>query len=281
MRSKMALAKTALAGSLLAASLSAQTLVTVNGTAITAEDVEKELMVATQGRVGQIPSEKQNEFRQQILEQLVGRELVYDDAKKSGVLDSEEFKERYDEVTSRIKKEVAIQIWQKREVDKISISENDLKEYYEKNKSEFVEDESVKARHILVDSEAAAKDAIKDLKGLSGDALKDKFASIAKDKSSCASAASGGDLGYFTRDQMVPEFSAKAFSLPKGSISQEPVKSQFGYHVIFVEDKKPKTAKTYAEVKDFISQRLKMEKAKTVMLTKMQELEKKATIKQP
>lgn len=260
-------------------SLSAQTLVSVNGTQITQQDVDKELMAATQGRFNQVPAEKQAEFRKQVLEQLVAKELVYDDAKKTGVLTSPEYKEKYEEVTKRIQKEIAIQVWQKREIDKIAISNDELKKYYDANKEEFVENESVNARHILVEKEADAKSIIAELKPLKGDALKNKFMELAKAKSTCASASDGGDLGYFTQGQMVPEFNDKAFAMKAKEMTMEPVKTQFGYHVIYIEDKKAKAAKSFAEVKPFIEQRLKMEKAKTVMLAKMKELEKKATIK--
>ncbi|HUH41757.1 MAG: peptidylprolyl isomerase [Sulfurimonas sp.] len=262
-----------------AISLSAQTLVSVNGTQITQQDVDKELMAATQGRFNQVPAEKQAEFRKQVLEQLVAKELVYDDAKKTGVLTSPEYKEKYEEVTKRIQKEIAIQVWQKREIDKIAISNDELKKYYDANKEEFVENESVNARHILVEKEADAKSIIAELKPLKGDALKNKFMELAKAKSTCASASDGGDLGYFTQGQMVPEFNDKAFAMKAKEMTMEPVKTQFGYHVIYIEDKKAKAAKSFAEVKPFIEQRLKMEKAKTVMLAKMKELEKKATIK--
>lgn len=257
----------------------AQTLVTVNGTEITQEDVDKELMTATQGRLNQVPPEKQAEFRKQVLEQLIAKELVYDDAKKSGLLQAPDFKERYEEVTSRIKKEVAIQVWQKREFDKIAISEKEKKDYYDANKEEFAEDESVRARHILVEKESDAKNIIAQLKPLKGDALKNKFMEIAKEKSTCASAPEGGDLGYFSEGQMVPEFNDKAFSMKAKEITLEPVKTQFGHHVIYVEDKRPKTTRSFSEVKAAIEQRLKVEKAKSVMLEKMKELEKKATIK--
>ncbi|ABB43797.1 PpiC-type peptidyl-prolyl cis-trans isomerase [Sulfurimonas denitrificans DSM 1251] len=262
-----------------AISLSAQTLVSVNGTEITQQDVDKELMAATQGRFNQVPAEKQAEFRKQVLEQLVAKELVYDDAKKTGVLTSPEYKEKYEEVTQRIQKEIAIQVWQKREIDKIAISNDELKKYYDANKEEFVENESVNARHILVEKESDAKNIIAELKPLKGDALKNKFMELAKSKSTCASAAEGGDLGYFTAGQMVPEFNDKAFSMKAKEMTLEPVKTQFGYHVIYIEDKKAKATKNFTEVKSFIEQRLKMEKAKTVMLAKMKELEKKATIK--
>lgn len=257
----------------------AQTLVTVNGTAVTQQDVDRELMTATQGRFNQVPTEKQAEFRKQVLEQLVAKELVYDDAKKTGVLTSNEYKAKYEEVTERIKKEIAIQVWQKREVDKIAISDAELKKYYESNKEEFIENDSVNARHILVEKEADAKSIIAQLKPLKGDALKNKFIEIAKAKSTCASASEGGDLGYFTEGQMVPAFNDKAFSMKVKEFTTEPVKTQFGYHVIYIEDKKAKTAKSFPDVKPFIEQRLKMEKAKAVMLTKMKELEKKAVIK--
>jgi hypothetical protein len=115
-------------------SFAAQTLVSVNGTVITQQDVDRELMAATQGRFNQVPAEKQAEFRKQVLEQLVAKELVYDDAKKTGVLTSPEYKEKYEEVTKRIQKEIAIQVWQKREIDKIAISNDELKKYYDANK---------------------------------------------------------------------------------------------------------------------------------------------------
>lgn len=257
----------------------AQTLVTVNGTEITQQDVDKELMAATQGRFNQVPAEKQSEFRKQVLEQLVAMELIFGDAKSRGVLETKEFKDKYHEISKRIEKEIATQVWQKQELDKIKLTEKELKDYYDANKEEFVENPSVNARHILVKEEAEAKSIISELKALKGDALKNKFIEIAKAKSTCTSAPNGGDLGYFTEGQMVPEFNDKAFSMKAKEMTSEPVKTQFGYHVIYIEDKKAKTTKNFAEVKSFIEQRLKMEKFKSVMQAKIQELQKKAVIK--
>jgi len=257
----------------------AQTLVTVNGTEITQQDVDKELMAATQGRFNQVPAEKQSEFRKQVLEQLVAMELIFGDAKSRGVLETKEFKEKYQEIAKRIEKEIATQVWQKQELDKIKLTEKELKDYYDANKEEFVENPSVNARHILVKEEAEAKSIISELKALKGDALKNKFIEIAKAKSTCTSAPNGGDLGYFTEGQMVPEFNDKAFSMKPKEMTSEPVKTQFGYHVIYIEDKKAKTTKSFADVKSFIEQRLKMEKFKSFMQAKIQELHKKAVIK--
>lgn len=257
----------------------AQTLVTVNGTEITQRDVDSELMNATQGRFDQVPPEQQVEFRRQVLEQLVAKELVYGDAVKTGVLNTKEFKSEYKKVQERIKKELAVQVWQKQQMDKIEISNKDLKKYYDENKEEFNEKESVHARHILVKEEDEAKSIISKLKSLKGDKLKDKFIELAKEKSTGPSGPKGGDLGYFAQGQMVPEFNDKVFDMKVGTITTQAVKTQFGYHVIYLEDKKSKATRAFTEVKSFIEQRLQMEQFKAVMQAKMDELQKHATIK--
>lgn len=256
----------------------AQTLVTVNGKAITDQEVNSELMQATQGRFNQVPPEKQQQFRQQVLDQLVAKELIYDDAQKTGIMDTKQFKDEYKKVQERVKRELAIQVWQKQLLEKIKISPKELKKYYDENKDEFIEKESVHARHILVKTEAEAKAIEKQLKGLKGDALKSKFIQLAKDKSTGPSGPKGGDLGFFAQGQMVPEFNAKVFSMKVGTVSA-PVKTQFGYHIIYLEDKKVGKTRAYTEVKSFIEQRLKMEKFKSEMQAKMLVLKNKATIK--
>ncbi len=257
----------------------AQTLVTVNGSAITQNDVETALMNATQGRFNQVPADKQAQFREQVLQQLIGKELVYGDAKKTGVLNSKEFKDEYKKVQERIKKELAIQVWQKQQLDKLEVSNGELKNYYNSNKEEFNEKESVHARHILVKTEDEAKKIILELKPLSGNLLKDKFIELAKSKSTGPSGPKGGDLGFFSKGQMVPAFDATVFGMKKGTITTQAVKTQFGFHVIYLEDKKAGAMRKYDEVKSFIEQRLKLEKFKEIMKTKMEALHKKAIIK--
>ncbi len=265
---------------LFAATLSsAQTLVTVNGSAITQEDVDSALMNATQGRFNQVPAEKQAEFRQQVLQQLIGTELVYGDAQKTGVLNSAEFKSEYVKVQERVKKQLAIQVWQKQQLEKVKVSDKELKNYYSKNKDEFNEKESVHARHILVKTEDEAKKIILELKSLSGNALKTKFIELAKSKSTGPSGPKGGDLGYFAQGQMVPAFNDTVFKMKEGTVTKTPVKTQFGFHVIYLEDKKESTVRKFDEVKTVIEQRLKMEKFKSVMKAKMDKLQKQATIK--
>ncbi|MEA2099487.1 MAG: peptidyl-prolyl cis-trans isomerase [Campylobacterota bacterium] len=256
----------------------AQTLVTVNGVEISQNEVETALMNATQGRFNQVPADKQIEFRKQVLQQLITKELVYGDAKKTGVLKTKEFKDEYKKVQENVKKELAIQLWQKQQLEKITISNKELKKYYDSNKEEFNEKESVHARHILVKDESEAKSIIKDLKSLKGDKLKSKFIESAIAKSTGPSGPKGGDLGFFAKGQMVPEFDAKVFSMKVGTITTQAVKTQFGYHVIYLEEKKAGKTRAFTEVKSFIEQRLKMETFKDVLKKKMKSLEASAKI---
>ncbi|MDQ7044874.1 MAG: peptidylprolyl isomerase [Sulfurimonas sp.] len=259
-------------------SLSAQTLVTVDGTKITKNDVDTILMNATQGRMNQLEPAKQIKFRKEVLQQLVAKVLIYNDATKTGILKSKEFKAEYAKVQEKVKKEVAIQIWQQKQFDKVSVSNKTLRDYYNKNKGEYKEEQSVHARHILVAGKSEAKAIIKDLKGLKGEKLKTKFMELAKAKSTGPSSVNGGDLGTFAKGKMVPEFNKEVFNMKVGTISGA-VKTQFGYHIIYLEEKNKAKNLTYKEVKPFIEQRLKMEKFKGSMKSKMASLQKKATIK--
>ncbi len=258
--------------------LSAQVLVTVNGTKITKSDVDSILMNATQGRLNQLPPEKQMNFQKEVLQQLVAKVLIYDDAKKTGILKSKEFKSEYKKIQDRVKKEVAIQIWQKAQFDTVKVSDAKLKKYYDKNRGEFKEGASVHARHILVQNLSEAELILKELKPLKATALQKKFIALAKEKSVGPSGVNGGDLGTFAKGKMVPEFDKEVFSMSVGTVSK-PVKTQFGFHLIYLEEKNKAKNLAFKEVKIFIEKRLKVEKFKVTMKEKMESLEKKAIIK--
>lgn len=128
------------------------------------------------------------------------------------------------------------------------VSEADLKARYEKEIAAVPPEEEISARHILVETEEAAKALIAELDG-----GKD-FAELAKEKSTGPSAAQGGDLGFFTKGRMVPEFEAVAFTLQPGEYSKEPVKTQFGWHVIKVEERREQAPPAFEEVADQVRQ---------------------------
>jgi len=131
------------------------------------------------------------------------------------------------------------------DVGKAALSDDAEHKVYDEAVKQMGKEEEVHARHILVASEDEAKAIEAELKNGAD------FAKLAKEKSKDPGAAEGGDLGYFTKDQMVPEFSEVAFKLDKGQIS-DPVKTQFGWHVIKVEDKRVKPIPTFDQVKQQI-----------------------------
>jgi len=263
---------------LCASALNGSVLATVNGDPITSDEVNRVLLEGTQGRFDSLPADKQNELRQRIIEGMVAQQLVFEDAKRGGILDSKEFKSEYQILSERMKTQLAAKVWEQQQFEAIRVDPKEVKSYFDTNPDEFIDKEKVRARHILVKTEAEADAVIKSLKGFSGDKLKGEFINQAKSKSMGPSAAKGGDLGYFPRGQMVPSFNDAAFAMKEGTISAEPVQSQFGYHVIYIEDKQLAKKMGFDEVKNFIEQRLKMDKFKAFMDKKMSSLKAKAKI---
>jgi peptidyl-prolyl cis-trans isomerase C len=125
---------------------------------------------------------------------------------------------------------------------KAALSDEALHKVYDEAVKQMGNEQEVHARHILVPTEDEAKAIAAELKKGAD------FATLAKEKSKDPGAADGGDLGYFTKDQMVPEFSDAAFKLDKGQIS-DPVHTQFGWHIIKIEDKRTKPTPTFDQVK--------------------------------
>lgn len=172
--------------------------------------------------------------------------------------------------------ERAIQVPKKTISDFLANPENEkkLKDYYEMNLSEFSTPEEVRARHILIAPNAEEKISDKDAQAKAQMVLErlkkgEKFESLAKELSvDLGSAKNGGDLGYFARGRMVPEFEAAAFKAAKGQIT-DVVKTQFGYHIIKVEDHREAKTSPFAEVRETIANR---ELAKTQAPQKLEQL---------
>ena len=152
---------------------------------------------------------------------------------------------------------------------RIFATEEEIKEYYEANKSKYSKGASVHAKHILVDNEEKCTELLNAI--TSGEKV---FEDVAKESSSCPSGANGGDLGEFGRGQMVKEFEDAAFAAEVGHIVG-PVKTQFGYHLIKVEDKKEAGESNLEEVKDQIRAELSQKKQEEAYRAKVDELKKK------
>ena len=221
----------------------AEIYATVDGENITKQDIE---MIIQDPRVdlNKIPAEA----RTQVIDQAINKKLLAKKALKDGI----EKDPQYAEAMSKIKEDLAFQVWQKNEVDKLKFSDAEKKDFYEKNKDKFNIPETFEASHILVDTEAEAQSIINELNKAQNKEA--KFKELAKAKSKDPSKANGGFLGKFAAEQMVPEFGNAVKLLQKGGYSKSPVKSQFGYHVILLKDKFPGKALSYNEVEGEINQ---------------------------
>ncbi len=228
----------------------ADVLATVDGATITKDDINM-ILKQQGGDFDKLTKEQQKK----IVDKLIERELLIKVAKKAGV----EKDANYAKALENYKKDLAIKIWMDKLYERSLISDSEANKYYQDNKDKFKKPEQVHARHILVKTEKEAKDIINELKSLKGEELKKKFIELAKAKSTGPSGKNGGDLGFFGKGQMVKSFEDAAFALKKGEITQTPIKTQFGYHVIYVEDKKPEGIAPFSEVKDSIIAKIRQE----------------------
>src|SRR5438874_3989096 len=177
-----------------------------------------------------------------VLAFLIDLRIVAKAAEDKKVENSEDFKKRLAFTRSRLLMDSLLAT-----AGKVATTDEAMKKVYEEASKQITGEMEVHARHILVETEDEAKAIAEELKK-GGD-----FAELAKKKSKDPGASDGGDLGFFTKEQMVPEFSAVAFALEPGKIS-DPVKSQFGWHVIKVEEKRSRKAPDFEQVKAQIEQ---------------------------
>ncbi len=205
----------------------------------------------------QMAISKNPQLKEQLLNRWVDLTLMALEARKEGYQNRPDVKKRMEEMENAL---LAQEYMRKNIADPANVSDKEIKDYYEKHKSRFMQPEQIKASHILIRVPSGAdKKKWDEAKKKAQDIRKrimagEDFATLAKKYSQDPGSKSrGGDLGYFKKGQMVPEFEKAAFSLKKGDISQ-PVKTTFGYHIIKVYDKKPAKQKSLEEAKQEIRQ---------------------------
>lgn len=199
-----------------------------------------------------------------VVEQIINEKLLDDAANAAKVDQSKEYKMREAAMKAQLVKQLYFE-----KLLKNKVSEDSVKAAYNQFRNENKGKMEVHARHVLVPSEVEAKKVIADLdKGA-------KFEELAQARSSGPTAKNGGDLGYFLKEEMIPAFSDVAFSLKPGTYSKEPVKTEFGWHVIRVEDKRERTVPEYAAVAPAIRNKL----SQVALAKVLQELRGKAELK--
>jgi len=208
-------------------------LATVNGVEITERDIE-----IARAEIGeQIANMPAEESRRNLLLYVIENQLLAEAAKKEKVAEDDAAKE----VMEYYRRRALHDLYYDRKIRQ-AVSMETAKKTYDEQVKKIESKPEVSARHILVKTEEDALDIIERLNRGSD------FAELAKEKSTGPSGAQGGDLGYFSKGQMVPEFDKVVFELKKGDIS-EPVKTQFGWHVIKIEDKRDSKPPAFDTVK--------------------------------
>jgi peptidyl-prolyl cis-trans isomerase C len=224
----------------------------VNGAEIRASDVaiaEEEMGQS----LAQVPVEARREY---VVTYLSDTLLVAQAADAKKLADTADFKRRLAYARNRLLSETLLA-----QETKAALTEPAMRAVYDDAVKQMGAEKEVRARHILLETEDEAKAALAEVnKG--GD-----FAELAKQKSKDPGASEGGDLGFFTKDQMVPEFSEVAFKLEPGKVS-DPVKSQFGWHIIKVEERRDRPVPEYDKVKEQIETYL-ARKSQSEMVTKL------------
>lgn len=238
-----------------------QVLAVVNGKEITGEDYNL-FMQSMDPQLAQYFMAGGHE--KEIIDELISQQLLFEDAKEKKLNEDEEFKKVLAKTQESLLKTYAIG----KLLEEVEVTDKDLEDFYNANAEKFDLPKSVQASHILVEDEEVAKDLYEKIKN------GEDFAEIAQENSTCPSSERGGDLGTFYPGQMVPEFDQAVFSMEVDEIS-EPVKTQFGYHIIKVTAVNEAKKNTLSDVRTEVRDEVKRVKEQTAYMDKIKELSEK------
>lgn len=240
-------------------------LADVNGNVITTQDFKNEV-----DRLPPYlkPMVQSPEGKKELLDSMIVREVILEQAKKDGIDKSKEVADRLEDLRKRL----IVETYLKKKVEQeAQVSDAELKKFYDENKDKFKTGEQVRASHILVKTEKEAQDILAQLKKGAN------FEDLAKKYSTDATAAKGGDLGWFSKGAMVPEFDKVVFGLKEGQLSGI-VKTQFGYHIIKVTGVRPAGIRAFDEVKEQIKSTLLPSKQQEIFQKMKEDLKKNAKV---
>lgn len=237
----------------------AQDVVRVGDVTITAADVDRagEMLGP---RLAQVPEEQRREV---VIQALIDLQIMANAARAADI----DKTEAYQTELSFLQAQALRDIYFEQKIEE-AVSEDDVRARYEEEIAKLDPQEEIKASHILVESAEEAEELIAELDGGAD------FAELAKAKSTGPSGPNGGDLGFFSKGQMVPEFEAAAFALEPGSYTEAPVKTQFGYHIIKLDEKRTQEPPAFADVQE----QLRDAMVREALTERLAELKEVATI---
>ena len=229
---------------------------------------ESDIAIAEEDLGSDLQNVPEDQRREQVIAYLADLIMASKAAEAAKLGDTPEFRRRLE-----LNREKLLMGLQLQAIGKAALTDEAMRQVYDDATKSMRGQEEVRARHILVETEDEAKAILEEIKKGAD------FATVAKEKSKDPGASDGGDLGYFTKEQMVPEFSNVAFQMYNGQVSN-PIKTQFGWHIIKVEDKRQKPVPEFDKVKDQI-EAFVTRKAQTEYVAKLREANKVERLDQP
>lgn len=240
-------------------------LAKVNGKDITGEDYNIFINSLNPDLRKHLLNTEKNE---EVIDELIHQELIYQDAKDKGLDKEEDFQK----VLEKAKKSLLLNYYLGKMLSDIAITDKEIEDFYKLHKDHFNTPPTVRASHILVEDLEKAQEIYNKI------ANGADFSLEAKENSTCPSKNKGGDLGNFSRGQMVKEFEDAAFSMNVGDISK-PIKTEFGYHIIKLTGKNPSKEVSLEDAKDHIIKDIRRQKEQDIYRDKINLLKAKYDIK--
>jgi parvulin-like peptidyl-prolyl isomerase len=243
------------------------TVATIDGEKVTLQEFNAELDKIPMNMKMMVASQS---GKRDFLDRLVVKKLLIKEAKKDKIEKEKEFQDRMNDIREQL---IIESLLKKKVTAETQFKDEDLQKYYDAHKEEFKKGPEIQTRQIVVKTEQEAKDIqVKIAKG-------EDFAQLAKQYSiDPAAKTSGGDIGYHPKGTLIPQFEEAAFKLTKVGQVTPPVKTQLGYHLIKLEGVREGSYVPFAEVKDFIRQKLGQEKQTEVLKKYIDDLKKNAKI---
>lgn len=253
-------------------------LANVGGEVITVEDFEAELDALPEFTRKQLKSKEQKQKR---LDRMVEEILLETEAEKRGLDQDEEIQRKVDRYRKRL---ITEKLYREIAKERAEVTEEEIQRYFDEHKDQYTQKERIRASQILIlvpPNAGPEKDA--EAKGKAQEALSkakggEDFSQLARQYSEGPTSKRGGDLGYFSRGRMIPEFEEIAFSLKEVGDISDVVKTKFGYHIIQLKDKQSEKLLSLDEVQERIVRQLESKKRREIRQTLGKDLREKAQV---